>query len=119
MLKECIFVLPVLDNSGESLDRVHLAAKRVLGAIFNGYTVIEAEGAWYDRATHQTLTEKVRRYVVAIKEEQETELRQYAISLANRADQLAVYFVGFSGEAEIIDLGGNTGRDISSHYARA
>lgn len=101
-MQEAFIILPLLDNSGASLDQVHAALELDLLDGFDGFTSETVTGAWRDVTTGRVYREDNIRYTVAAdyfsNSRLVSRLENLAAKYARAAGQLAVYVKHATGE---------------------
>ena len=100
-MHECSFILPLNDNNGNSLIKLHGELKNQLCRTFGGYTAQEVYGGWLDD-NENLIEDNSIKYTVACKEH--WLLFNIAKSYATKAKQFAVYFVDYNLEVTIESL---------------
>ena len=111
MMKEAKIILPIANNSGESIDVLHNRLKKALCRLFGGYTATASNGGWM--SPDGTLYEEPGVvYTVAMDSAGNGRLRVIAQALALLASQECIYVQYTSGQVVFIDSAG-----IQSAYA--
>lgn len=94
--------LPHADNSGQSLDTLHLGLRAYLCATYGRYTSHDAYGGWYDEAANRVIQEPVAVYTVAVDPSRvrPADIEALARLLARDGRQQAIMWT-FDGRAHI------------------
>jgi len=103
-MREARIILPVNDNDGESLAKVHEALQETLCEYFGGYTRTDGVGGWKNN-TGEIVRDRIAIYNVAIDDAGlcgGSRLLIIAAGLLQAANQDAIYYRGPDGIVEIL-----------------
>jgi uncharacterized protein with ATP-grasp and redox domains len=106
MKREAKIILPMLDNSGNSLESVHRKLEDELTLSFGGATVdFGLRGLWRNRFG-EIKSEPVAIYLVAVNDDPDarTQLNEIAKRYGEQARQQVVYVRHANGEVQFHDL---------------
>ncbi len=106
MKREAKIILPMVDNSGNSLETVHTKLGEELTMTFGGATVDFGQAGLWRNRFGEIKSEPVAIYLVAVNDDPEarTQLNEIAKRYGEQARQQVVYVRHASGEVQFHDL---------------
>lgn len=104
MIKEARMILPLNDNHGASLEKLHEHLRGIFADTFGGVTIARVHGVWRNPDTGQVIHEENFEYRVATRFDNYSRdlLRDIAASAARDGRQECIYLALPNGEIEYI-----------------
>lgn len=103
-MREATLILPIADNSGKPLAKVHDRLSQVLCDTFGGFTAAPVRGAWKDTESGKVYSDESTEYRIAADwnpVERQT-LEDIAREFGDLAGQLAVFVKHGNGAVSIL-----------------
>ena len=93
--------LPLYDNDGKSVKRIHKQLEIELSEICGGFTTFKGQGGWLDKG--KLYNDSLMIYQIAIDKKLENKIVKIAKKYGLKTRQLAIYTV-INGKVKIINI---------------